>query len=60
MSNEDNIAMLLAVHVTTVDVTDLCNEIINAVGDLLRRSARDELAMLPSKQIHDHNEMGYI
>lgn len=41
MSNENNIAMLLTVHVTPVNVTDLCNEIINAVGDLLGGSAKD-------------------
>jgi hypothetical protein len=60
MSNEYNIAMLLAMHVATVNVTDLCNEIINAVGDLLGRSAEDELATLPSSQIHDHNHIGHI
>jgi hypothetical protein len=41
MGNENNIAILLTVHVTPVNVTDLCNEIINAVGDLLRGSGTD-------------------
>jgi hypothetical protein len=56
MSNKYNIAVLLAVHVTTVNVTDLCNEIINAVGDLLGRSARDESVILFPTQIHEHNQ----
>lgn len=40
MSNENNIAMLLPVHVTPVDLTYLRNEVVNAVGDLLRGPAK--------------------
>jgi hypothetical protein len=49
MSNEDNIAMFLAVHIVTVNVTDLCNEVINAVGDLLGGSAKKVSVMLLPK-----------
>ena len=40
MRNEDNIAMLLPVHVTPVDLTDFGDKVVNAVGDLLRGPAK--------------------
>lgn len=57
MSNEYNIAMLLAVHVTTVNVMYLCNEIVNTVGDFLRRSIENASVYSPSKQIHRCNHI---
>jgi hypothetical protein len=49
MSNEYNIAMLLAVHVTPVNVMYLCNEIVNTVGDFLRRSIENASVYSPFK-----------